>query len=250
MVLPSNERKQAERACDLSLDRSQLSHEAPPGVGIEPLSRIAYFQRLGIDVWVRRALKPPAPERTASTRVRRETSRRLPKPLDHPPPAVGSGAAARPVVEVPPRFPVQEPAAEPDAPPAFRIRCFRYGRVFAAIGEDAWPRRRFLLGVALALNGFERAERQQIVFEWPQPGVDPHASGRSFRAFFRHQTRAGERALLSGARVPTLLGHETPTQTCLLNDTLYVAPQAPDAIAKKALWRLIQSRHGTDAKHA
>ena len=135
-----------------------------------------------------------------------------------------------------------------DAPAAFRIRCFRYGRVFVAVGEDAWPRRRFLLGVALALNGFKSAERTDIVFEWPQRGVDPHASGRAFRAFFRHQTRAGERTLLAGARVPRLLGQEAPAHTAILNDHLYVAPHAPDTAAKRALWRLIQGLQGTDRK--
>ena len=246
MVLSSHERKQAERPPGLSLDRSRRDQEMSPNGGIGLRSRIAHFQRLGIDVWVRRVLKPPTLERTEPRRVRRETDRPLRKPFDRPPPAVESRAAARPVVKVPPKRPVQEPPAEPVAVPAFRIRCFRYGRVFAAIGEDAWPRRRFLFGVALALNGFESvegAERQQIVFEWPQPGADPHASGRSFQAFFGHQTRAGERVLLSGARVPTLLGYETPPQTCLLNDHLYIVPQAHDAMVKRALWRLIRGLH-------
>ena len=120
--------------------------------------------------------------------------------------------------------------------------------MFVAIGEDAWPRRRFLLGVALALNGFESAERMDIVFEWPQRGVDPQASGRSFRAFFRHQTRAGERTLLAGTLVPRLLGQEAPAQTAIVNDHLYVAPHAPEAAAKRALWGLIQGLQGTDRK--
>ena len=169
-----------------------------------------------------------------------------PRPRHDRAAAAVSRSAARPASAEPPRHSVREP--DVDAPAAFRIRCFRYGRVFVAIGEDAWPRRRFLLGVALALNGFESAERTDIVFEWPQRGVDPQASGRSFRAFFRHQTRAGERTLLAGTLVPRLLGQEAPAQTAIVNDHLYVAPHAPEAAAKRALWGLIQGLQGTDRK--
>ena len=196
------------------------------------LSRTAYFQRLGIDVWVRCAPKPvgarppPAPhsrnERSAPAKTVREAARAVPN-LRPAPPKVVADAPADPA-------PVQ----------AFRVQCFRYGRVFAAIDEEAWPRRRFLRGVALALNGFASVEREDIVFEWPQPAVDPHASGRSFRAFFGHQTRSGERTLLSGARVPALLGKEAPSATCLLDGHLYVQPRTPDAAAKRALWQLIR----------
>ena len=203
------------------------------------LSRNAYFRRLGIDVWVPRMPTPPATEQ-AATEVPREAARPPPRRAQGGVPPDVAKSAAQPTVEMPPKVSVPAPAAAAADVQAFRIGCFRYGRVFVAIGEDAWPRRRFLLGVALALNGFESAEREEIVFEWPQRGVDPNASGRSFRAFFGHQTRAGERALLSGVRVPTLLGHEAPAQTCILNGHLYVAPQAPAGTAKRALWRLIQ----------
>ena len=209
----------------------------------------AYFQRLGIDVWMRRTRQPPVAAQTAAPSVAREVAAPLPRPRHRTATAVVSRSAVSPATDTPPGDPVREPDVEV-APSAFRIRCFRYGRVFVAIDEDAWPRRRFLLGVALALNGFESAERTDIVFEWPQRGVDPHASARSFRAFFRHQTRAGERALLSGTQVPRLLGHAAPAQTTTLNDHLYVAPHAPDAAARRALWQLIQGLHRTDPKHA
>ena len=208
--------------------------------------RAAYFQALGVDVWLRRKRQPAATAQVAARNANREVAVPPPRPRHDRAAAAVSRSAARPAAAEPPRHSVREP--DVDAPAAFRIRCFRYGRVFVAIGEDAWPRRRFLLGVALALNGFESAERTDIVFEWPQRGADPQASGRSFRAFFRHQTRAGERTLLAGTLVPRLLGQEAPAQTAIVNDHLYVAPHAPDAAAKRALWGLIQGLQGTDRK--
>ena len=202
------------------------------------LSRTAYFQRLGIDVWVRRTPKPVGAALPAASAVRSE--RPVPARIAQP------AAEAAPRSDLLQAVPLQAPRKAPECPslaappPAFRIQCFRYGRVFAAIDEEAWPHRRFLHSVALALNGFARAERKDIVFAWPQPGFDPHAGGRSFRSFFRHQTSSGEGALLSGPRVPSLLGKEAPSETCLLDGHLYVLPRAADATAKKALWQLIQ----------
>ena len=205
------------------------------------LSRTAYFQRLGIDVWVRRTPRPVGPALSAAS----------PACSERPAPA----RIAQPAAETAPRSDLQQaaPRKAPECPsraappldpaPAFRIQCFRYGGVFAAIDEEAWPHRRFLHGVALALNGFASAQREDIPFAWPPPGVDsqdPQAGGRSFRAFFRHQTRSGERALLSGPRVPALLGKKAPSETCLMDGDLYVLPGAADATAKKALWQLIQ----------
>ena len=91
--------------------------------------------------------------------------------------------------------------------------------------------RRLLLDVAWALNGFQAAERRDIVFDWPQPG-----------AFFRHQARTVEdvRVLISGARVVTLLGQSSPAESCILNGWLYVRPGPLDATAKRSVWRLIQ----------
>ena len=86
------------------------------------------------------------------------------------------------------------------------------------------------------MNGFDAADREDVVFDWPQPGVDPTGGGRAFRAFLGHQTRNGERSLLSGQRVLDLLdsdGDET-------RGRIYVAPDPPDANAKKELWRRIR----------
>ena len=139
-------------------------------------------------------------------------------------------------------------------PPApFHIRCFHFGDAFAAIGEDAWPQRRLLLDVALALNGFRPAGRQDVVFSWPQPGAPPDGSERAFRAFFGHRTRNGGFALLSGARVPPLLGLPVPEEDRVLDAPggdaaprlLYVVPRVHDAEAKRALWRLIRGLGGT-----
>ena len=128
----------------------------------------------------------------------------------------------------------------------FRVRCFRYGKVFVALAEDAWPQRRFLLDVALAMNGFEAAQRRDLAFDWPQPGAGvgggPGSAGRSFRAFFGHQTRDGCVTLIAGSRVATLLGHDAPPTTCRLEGHVYVAPDAHAAEDKKALWRLIRER--------
>lgn len=184
--------------------------------------RAAYFQGLGIDVWVRRSQRPatsprPAPPASASR------------------PLAGQAATTRSA---------RQAAATPSktaaqAPQAFRIRCFRYGRVFVALAEDAWPLRRYLLDVAKAMNGFKAAQRKDMVFEWPQPGADPAGAARAFRAFVGHQTGDGERALISGRRVLELLGGRA-TETGLVDGRLYVAPDAPDATAKKSLWRVIR----------
>ncbi len=136
---------------------------------------------------------------------------------------------------------------------AFRVRCFRYGRVFAAIAEDAWAQRRFLADVAWALNGFQRAERRDLVFDWPQPGAAAQGGERAFAAFFGHQTRTQDdiRVVVSGERVVKLLGHEVPDESCYLGDLLYVVPTVPDAAAKKALWQLIvNGANGTSGNRA
>lgn len=197
------------------------------------LLRTAYFRRLDIDVWVRRAPTPPAARRAPTAPAPRQR-----------PPGGATDAVARPPAEstapAPPAAPVPPPA--PALPQEFRIRCYRYGQVFVAVGEDAWPRRRFLFGVALALNGFAKAGREEFEFGWPLRGAEPDGGGRAFRAFFRHRTQGLERTLLSGTLLPTLLRHETPAHTCVLGDHLYVAPRAQDATAKRALWRLIQEQ--------
>lgn len=126
----------------------------------------------------------------------------------------------------------------------FHIRCFHFGDVFAAVGEDAWPQRRLLLDVALALNGFRTAERQDVLFSWPQPGADPNGGDRAFRAFFAHRVPSEGVALISGALVPGLLGSAAPSASGWLENrgddppALYVAPRTLDAKAKRALWAL------------
>ncbi len=108
-----------------------------------------------------------------------------------------------------------------------------------ALAEDAWPWRRFLLDVARAMNGFTVAERQDLVFDWPQPGADPGGGGRAFRAFLGHQTRNGERTLMSGQRVLDLVGGADATDRT--EGRIYVPPGAPDADTKKRLWDRIRS---------
>ena len=89
------------------------------------------------------------------------------------------------------------------------------------------------------MNGFAAAERQDLVFDWPQPGADPAGGGRAFRAFLGHQTRAGERTLISGRRVLDLLGAQAQ-ETALVDGRVYVTPAAPNPAAKKQLWDLIR----------
>lgn len=142
------------------------------------------------------------------------------------------------------------PAPVPDGPRAeesFRVRCFRYGRVFAALSPDAWPMRRLLVDVAWALNGFERAERRDFVFDWPQPGAVADGGGKAFGAFVRHQTRTreGVRVIVSGTHVATLLGPAAPNDSCILDGRLYVQPDGLDAGGKRRLWRLIQELDGS-----
>ena len=189
----------------------------------------AYLQHLGVDVWVSRRRPdsmPQAGEREGAASRTKDPS---------PPSTAQRTTPER--VEAPD---AREHRAAPAAEAAFRIRCFRYGRVFVALAEDAWPWRRFLLDVARAMNGFEVAERQDLVFDWPQPGADPGGSGRAFRAFLGHQTRNGERSLMSGQRVLDLVGRANG-----LADTadvrIYVPPGAPDAETKKRLWDRIRN---------
>ena len=201
-------------------------------------SRETYFHSLGIDVWVRRgtrsasnqaSVRRPGDEQAAGespspdvspTDLDRDASRPL------PPMRSGSG------------FPPERTQA-PVPDEAFRIRCFRYGRVFVAMAEDAWPMRRFIVDVAWASNGFQVAERDDFVFDWPQPGAVTGGGGRAFGAFFRHQTRVWEdvRVLLSGTLVATLLGHPAPAESCVLDGRLYLHPGIPDAESKRALWQ-------------
>ncbi|MCY3814040.1 MAG: hypothetical protein OXH15_19795 [Gammaproteobacteria bacterium] len=189
----------------------------------------AYLRHLGVDVWVPRRRPGGGPQ--AGEHEGLASSARDPSPLP----------TAQPIpperVDAPD---VGEHRASPAADAAFRIRCFRYGRVFVALAEDAWPWRRFLLDVARAMNGFDVAERQDLVFDWPQPGADPGGGGRAFRAFLGHQTRNGERSLMSGQRVLDLVGGAEGL-TDATGVRIYVPPGAPDAEAKKRLWDRIRN---------
>lgn len=203
------------------------------------LSRNAYFRRLGIDVWVRR---PAGDAHSCAAGVR--TGGQAPtgqaRATEQPPAAVCESRPSA-AVTVGRADEADAHVDEADLPTEpFRVRCFHYGRVFVAIAEDAWPRRRYLLDVAHALNGFVSAERRDLLFDWPQPGVSVAGGGRAFRAFFGHQTREAEYTLISGARVAKLLRQAVPALTGLVERHVYVLPAAPDAEAKKTLWRLIR----------
>ena len=156
-----------------------------------------------------------------------------------PPPNVSRTAPPERVEAPPVAAERRAPRDTASAETAFRIRCFRYGQVFVALAEDAWPWRRFLLDVARAMNGFTVAERQDMVFDWPQPGADPGGGGRAFRAFLGHQTRNGERTLMSGQRVLDLVGGADAADGT--EGRIYVPPGAPDADTKKRLWDRIRS---------
>ncbi len=134
------------------------------------------------------------------------------------------------------------PAPAPGPDEAFRVRCFHYGRVFVAMGDDAWPMRRFLVDVAWAMNGFDVAQRSDLIFDWPQPGAVADGGGKAFTAFFRHQVRTREdvRPLIAGGKVAALLGLPVPNESCIVEDRLYVHPGASDAASKLELWRLVR----------
>ena len=102
--------------------------------------------------------------------------------------------------------------------------------------------RRLLLDVAWALNGFELAQRRDLVFDWPQPGAVADGGAKAFGTFVRHQTRTRERirVVVSGTHVATLLGLAAPNESCILDGRLYVPPDALDAAGKRGIWRLIQ----------
>ena len=120
---------------------------------------------------------------------------------------------------------------------SFRVHCHRVGDVLLAIGEDALPRRRFLLDVAAVVSGLAAADERPLVFEWPQPGAAPDAHERAFRAFFLRQMERCTRALLVGARPATLLGHALPEVDGPLGSHFYLAGRALDGAGKKRLWQ-------------
>lgn len=210
-----------------------------------PAQRIAHFQRLGVDVWVKRRAQRPAvaaaaPERRSRTAAPRTVPDTTAGRASAPRSAPLRKPAAMPVAAAPARAAAAAPPVE-----AFRIRCFRCGEVFAALAEDVWPQRRFLLDVARAMNGFRRADAQPVVFEWPQPGVDPGGAERAFRAFAGHQTRDGQRLLLCGRRVLDLLGIEAQETAATDNRVVVAAGDGmTDASAKKALWELLRAHRG------
>lgn len=193
-----------------------------------PAAQVAALQRLGIDVWTRRRPRArPTPAAPVPARV--------PAPAGRPP--TPSRPAATQAPASPPPAPDRE-AAPADKP--FRVHCFHFGRVFAAIAEDAWPQRRLVQDAALALNAFAPAERTDILFDWPLPGAPPNGAERAFRAFFRHQTRNAPRTLVAGSRVAQLIGCAAPASCALLKGHLYIPSGHLDAAAKKALWGLIR----------
>lgn len=189
----------------------------------------AYLRHLGVDVWVPRRRPGGGPQAGEQEGLASRARDPSPPPTAQPIPRERADAPD-----------AGEDRATPAAATAFRIRCFRYGRVFVALAEDAWPWRRFLLDVARAMNGFEVAERQDLVFDWPQPGADPGGSARAFRAFLGHQTRNGERSLMSGQRVLDLVGGAEGLADAT-GARVYIPPGAPDAEAKKRLWDRIRN---------
>ncbi|MDE0692268.1 MAG: hypothetical protein OXI55_08520 [Gammaproteobacteria bacterium] len=155
------------------------------------------------------------------------------------PAAIGSPVPARGQFQP---APAPGDATSVPATLAFTIRCLRLGDVFAAIAEDAWPRRRFLLDVMRAMNGFRAAKVQSLRFDWPQPGVAAGSQPeRAFAAFAGHQME-GEamRRVVSGTKAATTWGlgeEELPTRA--IERGIYVNPGDESPEAKQALWRLI-----------
>lgn len=213
-------------AGEADVDKPGAGSAGDEGPG-RPAAQVAALQRLGIDVWTRRR---PRARPTPAARV----------PARGPGPPRGRPASMRPATGP---APAQPPARAPEAAAAdkpFRIHCFHFGRVFAAVAEDAWPQRRLLQDAALAMNAFAPAERKDILFDWPLPGAPPNGAERAFRAFFGHQTRSAPRTLVAGGRVAQLIGRPAPASCALLEGHLYIPAGHLDAAAKKALWRLIR----------
>ena len=212
---------------------STLGEQAAPKAGVA-----ARFERLGIDVWVRRghgvtaarARRQPL-ERPAEVAVGRQTPAAAP---------AKSAIRRQPPPKPPPRK-QRPPAPKPPAVAPFRIHCHRCGEVFVCIGEDAWPHRRFILDVALAANRFAAHQRRDLPFDWPQPGAAPDGHHRAFGAFFRHQMRHCARAILAGAKPARLLGHEPPTASGPLGPHFHLVPQMLDGEGKRRLWRQLRA---------
>ena len=208
----------------------------------------AWFRRLGVDVWVRRGAKtavptgeseataelPRAPAPVAPPALNRAQMQPSPRRLQPSPAKLAPSPAKA----------SSSPGTAAVAPPieTFTIRCLRLGEVFAAIAEDAWPRRRFLLDVMRAMNGFRAAKVHSLQFDWPQPGVSATSQPqRAFAAFAGHQME-GEamRRVVSGARAAAIWGlGEQELHTRAIERGVYVHPGDESAEAKQALWRLV-----------
>ena len=210
---------------------------------VQGKAKHAWFRRLGVDVWVRRSEAKAEEPAGEAAEVVAAPPRRAPATMGRATPERGQTRPA----------PVQRSQAAPEAPsradsgslPAigpFTIRCLRFGDVFAAIAEDAWPRRRFLLDVMRAMNGFRAAKVQSLSFDWPQPGVSADSRPeRAFAAFAGHQME-GEamRRVVSGAKAAAVWGlGEGETATRSIERGVYVHPGDESPEAKQALWRLI-----------
>lgn len=224
-----------------------LAAATTPGEDAAPKAGVAArFERLGIDVWVRRghgatitrARRRPL-ERPAKAAVGRQAPDAAPRPAPAPAkPAIRRQPPSKPPLQQPKPT---TPAPKPPAVAPFRIHCHRCGEVFVCIGEDAWPHRRFILDVALAANRFVAHQRRDLPFDWPQPGAATDGHRRAFGAFFRHQMRHCARAILAGAEPARLLGHEPPTASGPLGPHFHLVPQVFDGEGKKRLWRQLRA---------
>ena len=195
------------------------------------------FLALGIDVWVqRRADGAPAAVPIAGTHPAERASEGAP--------ALGerdsSAPAHAPTIDTATAEPDSPVAAPPDAgpwPSAFTIHCFHLGDVFVAVDETLWNRRRFFGDVARAFNGFAKADRALVRFDWPQGGLATGAD-RAFQAFYRHQGNDARHRIVCGPLSAGLLGHDAPSEVGALGDALYLDGQTTPSV-KRRIWEYI-----------
>jgi hypothetical protein len=200
---------------------------------------------MGIDVWRQRGSRADVADPSPSSAKPIEGVR--PSPV-HP----ESGHAAT-RIRVPARVraserepPATHPAEEPDA---YTVLCLsnagNEGAVVIAAPRDLRTGRRFAADLLASVTGVWGGELRQILFDWPQPGLDGSrtAAAKALGAFVDKQVAdLGDGTVLIGAEVVERLGSRELPEHWLVTprfDELMTSGEA-----KRALWREL-ARHAS-----
>ena len=197
--------------------------------------QVAYLNGLGIDVWIRRGAAvqdndPGVPHGHVDV-VPQPHADVVPITADtHREQAVASAAPLAAASDT-------QPQATATVVERLAIRCFRLGKAFVLISQDAWPSRRVLLDVARSLNGFRPANRRDLVFTWPQvesADASREALEKVFHAFLTHQVEQDDVVVAAGTVAAELATRD-------LGADVVDLPHVPmDGAGKRELWQRIQ----------